>query len=376
MKDRSITPGQIKQNNQNLIYHYLYMNENVSQQDICFALHLSRPTVTNNLAELEKEGMICKSGQVNTAYVGRKAAAYRIIPDYRISVGVEILEREIKIIAVDLYGREISRSVKEIPYAGSDIYFKEVSNEIQLFIASLRLTPDQILGVGFALQALISPDGKRVMYGKILDCTDLSVDVFAKYLPYPCDFIHDADSAATAELWVSPELKDGVYLSVSRHLGAAVISDGKILSGKHGHNATVEHISMKADGAVCYCGNRGCMETLCSLSALLHEDETLEEFFGRLRTGIVEYVQRWDAFLNDLAAAINMIHLMHDTNFILGGYLAFYLREEDLNTLYCKIRQLTPFPETDDFLSVSKMPEHNITIGAALPYIQDFLAAN
>ena len=35
--------------------------------------------------------------------------------------------------------------------------------------------------------------------------------------------------------------------------------------------------------------------------------------------------------------------------------------------------QMTPFAEAQDFLQISKMPEHNITIGAALPYIQKFL---
>lgn len=177
-----------------------------------------------------------------------------------------------------------------------------------------------------------------------------------------------------AELWASPGLKDGVYLSVSRHLGAAIIRNGKILTGKHGHNATVEHIQMKADGAVCYCGKRGCMETLCSLDALLRGDETPDTFFVNLRAGTDDHLQRWNKFLSDLASAINMIHLVYDTDFVIGGYLAPYLREDDITFLYQKIRQMTPFTEEDDFLSVSKMPEHNITIGAALPYIQKFLA--
>lgn len=68
-----------------------------------------------------------------------------------------------------------------------------------------------------------------------------------------------------------------------------------------------------------------------------------------------------------------MLHLIFDTDFILGGYLAQYLRKEDITFLYEQIRQLTPFAEEQDFLLISKMPRHNITIGAALPYIQGFL---
>ena len=56
--EKSITPNQLKQNNRSLIYHYIYENKNVSQQDISYDLRLSRPTVTSNLASMEKEGLI------------------------------------------------------------------------------------------------------------------------------------------------------------------------------------------------------------------------------------------------------------------------------------------------------------------------------
>ena len=103
---KSITPNQIKQNNRRLIYDYIYENRNVSQQDISYNLHLSRPTVTTNLTALENDGLIQKSGLIDTEFVGRKAAAYSIVPDYRISIGVEILKNEVKMIAVNLYGEK------------------------------------------------------------------------------------------------------------------------------------------------------------------------------------------------------------------------------------------------------------------------------
>jgi len=77
--------------------------------------------------------------------------------------------------------------------------------------------------------------------------------------------------------------------------------------------------------------------------------------------------------LTELARAINMLHLIFNTDFILGGYLAPCLKERDLSALQEKIRKLTPFAKEPDFLLISKMPEHNITIGTALPYIQGFL---
>ena len=370
---KSITPNQIKENNRNLIYHYIYQNGKVSQQDISYNLRLSRPTITTNLTNLEADGLIQKNGQIDTEYVGRKASAYSIVSDYRVGIGVEILKDEVKMIAVDLYGRKISRLAFAINYENAEMYYQSVCDKILKFINSMHLSDHQILGVGFAMQALISPDKKTVIYGKILSCTELSINVFTKYLPFPCSFVHDAESAAVSELWISPELEDAFYLSISKHLGAAIISKGMILAGKHGHSSTIEHINMQSDGALCYCGKRGCMETLCSLNALLNKNETLEDFFKYLRLEDSSYMIRWNHFLTNLAKAINMLHLIFDTDFILGGYLAPYLCESDLAFLHEKIHQMTPFDEPSDFLRISKMPKHNIAIGAALPYIQEFL---
>ncbi|MDO5409605.1 MAG: ROK family transcriptional regulator [Lachnospiraceae bacterium] len=370
---KSITPNQIKQNNRNLIYHFIYKNKKVSQQDIAYELCLSRPTVTSNLNALEEDGLIQKCGQLDSEYVGRKATAYSIVPDFRISIGVEILRKEIKMIAIDLYGKKIDRSVIKTDYKNEEAYFKQVSSSIIDFKNSIGAADEQILGVGFAMQALISADNQTVIYGKILSCTGLSIDMFSRYLPYPCTFIHDANSAAIAELWISPELQDAFYLSLSKHLGAAIISKRNILVGKHGHSSTIEHIPLEPDGKLCYCGKRGCMETLCSLTSLLGEEETLENFFLQLQENDPSITKRWNHYLQNLAKVINTLHLVHDTDFILGGYLAPYLRDADIRFMYEIIQQMTPFDEEQDFIVISKMPKHNICIGAALPYIQNFL---
>lgn len=370
---KSITPNQIRETNRQRIYQYMYQKGNVSQQDIAYDLHLSRPTVANNLSALKQEGLVADAGQIDNELVGRKASAYSIAPQYRVSIGVELLSQQVKMMAIDLYGKKISRQVFSLDFQNNDDYFQKICTQILAFKEECQLQDEQILGVGFAIQGLISPDGTKVIYGKILHCTGLEITAVTKYLPYPCRFFHDAESAATAELWVSPTLKDAFYLSLSRHLGAALILHRRIISGIHGHNATIEHIQMQPDGELCYCGQRGCLETLCSLRALHYDLEQLDDFFAAVRSGDDAALGVWQTYLQNLAQAINLLHLLYDQPFILGGYLASYLTEEDIETLYREIQAQTPFPEAHDFLQISKMPKHSINIGAALPFIQKFL---
>lgn len=367
-----ITPGQIKKTNRQQIYDYIYQQKKVSQQDIIYALRLSRPTVAANLTEMEEDGLIYKNGQLDSDQIGRKAVAYSVVPDYRIAIGVEIMVDLIKMIAVDLYGKKIRRAVTEIQYKNEAPYYQKICGYILEFITSLEVLDDHILGIGFAMQGLVSADGSTVVYGKILDCTGLRVDAFTAHLPYPCSLIHDPDGAALSELWSSPELTSAVYLSLSRHLGASIISKRTILAGKHGHMATFEHTLMRPHGELCYCGQRGCAETVCSMKALLG-DEDPEAFFAEVRAQAPEQVKRWHAYLKKLSTLIGNLHLVLDVDFILGGHLAKYFTEADIHFMYDEIRRTCPFEDRDDYILISKMPSHNITIGAALPYIQRFL---
>ena len=369
---KRITPGQIKKNNRQQIYNLIYERGRVSQQDIAFSLRLSRPTVATNLAELEADGLVCKCGQVESDQIGRKAAAYGIVNDYRIAIGVELMRPRVKIVAVDLYGRKLRREVTEYPYANDPAYYKEVCRIILDFIDRLEFPKARILGVGIAMQGLVSADGRTMVYGAILRCTGLTIDVFEQWLGYPCSFIHDPDGAALSELWVSEDITDAVYLSLSRHLGGSMIVNRRVMPGKHGHNATFEHIQAKPRGELCYCGKRGCWETLCSMKALLGSEDP-DAFFAAVRQGDEAAAERWRAYLKHLGRLIAGLHLMRDVDFILGGHLAPYFIDEDIALLYREIRQLCPFDEAEDFIRVSKMPSHNITIGVALPYIRQFL---
>lgn len=370
---KTITPGQISQTNLKLIYQYIYQNDAVSQQDISYSLRLSRPTVSAKINELEEKGLICKAGQISSNLAGRKAAAFSIVPDYRVAIGVEVMKDLYKILVVDLKGQYYHRTVTDLPYENSDEYIEKICQGVNDYIESLEYSKEQILGIGFSFQGLVNAAGTCITYGKILDCTGLSIDRFTKHLAYPCRFLHDASAAADSELWVSPELSNFIYMNISIHLGATIVHNRKILTGKHGYSGTVEHIQAIPNGKRCYCGRYGCVETVCSLSALLGDDDE-DLFFEKRDAGDADVMKRWTEYLGYLSISIHNMHLLYNEDFVLGGYLASRLREEDISLICENINRISPFPETLDYVKISKMPKHNITFGAALPFIREFLS--
>ena len=55
-----------------------------------------------------------------------------------------------------------------------------------------------------------------------------------------------------------------VYLTISTGIGGGIILDGGIFRGSDGNAGEWGHVPVMADGPGCDCGNRGCLEAVCS----------------------------------------------------------------------------------------------------------------
>lgn len=352
---------------------YIYAQHSTTQKNLIDDLSLSRPTITQILKEFEDQHLIVRGDPLESTG-GRRANSFYFVPQERMAIGVELLADRYEIIALDLYGDTVSYVTYNIAYQNECNYYATVCKHIQAFIDQLPVTPDKILGIGIVLQGLISTDGTQVVYGKILGCTGLTIDVFADHLPYPCQFMHDAEAATLDELWQSPSLDNAIYINIRSNMSGAIIVNRESLKGTELKSGVFEHMTIVPNGKPCYCGNRGCLDTYCSTQALLQGNESLSDFFHQLRTGNTSVKARWTSYLHYLALAINNLHMFMDCPVILGGTIARYLQGSDLKLLHQTIQNNTAFPTERKFIKVTCCPDSPISRGAALPYIKRYLS--
>ncbi|RGY97960.1 ROK family protein [Clostridium sp. AM58-1XD] len=210
---------------------------------------------------------------------------------------------------------------------------------------------------------------------KILSCTGLSISSFSDYFKYPCRFIHDAECAAMTDLWQNPDLENSVYLSIGKHLGSTVIIGGDFHTGDSGKSGIIEHMILVPGGRPCYCGKKGCVESYCSLTALLEGRDTLDGFFMQKRAGSPEYEKRFHEFLDHLADAVHNVRMVIDIPVILGGPLSPYLEPQDFDYLASSVKSQEILPLSDKQIRQGSKLPHMISVGAALPYVREFLAS-
>lgn len=143
---------------------------------------------------------------------------------------------------------------------------------------------------------------------------------------------NDADCFTLAESHAGAGRGYGLVFGIimGTGCGGGIGIDGVVREGPHRIAGEWGHISMDREGAPCYCGNRGCVETMISGSGV--ERAYLREFGDRLSMdGIVERARSgepgcrrtFDRFLDDFGRCVaGMISLLDPDAVVLGGGLS------------------------------------------------------
>jgi glucokinase len=92
----------------------------------------------------------------------------------------------------------------------------------------------------------------------------------------------DTNMAALGEYYYGPysKCRELLYITVSTGIGAGIIIGGNLYRGRAGGAGEFGHMVVDAQGALCNCGRRGCLEALASGNAISRQ---LDEMAGQGR---------------------------------------------------------------------------------------------
>ena len=370
--DQKITNIEIKQKNRTSIFGLFRSGRQLTRQDIVSALDLSLPTVTNNLEELKREGLIAQTGSVgNTG--GRRARAYSLVADARTAIGLDITRHHVTAVAVDLQGTIITSRRRRLDFRRTEEYYRELGHIVRQIVSAAELEEKSILGVGIGVPGLLTADSQRVYYSDVLGITGATCAEFARYIPYPATLCHDTDSASFAEMWTNPGTKNAFYIMLSASVGGSVYIGGQRYTGSNLRSGEVGHMLLVPGGKRCYCGRRGCVDPYCAATALTAvTDGDLKLFFQRLKDGDREVEEVWREYLGHLAVAVANLRMLFDCDIIIGGYVGSYM-DEYIEQLRELVAQRNPFDDTADYVRPCRCKTEAIAAGSALSYISVFL---
>lgn len=368
-----LSASEVRRINRNRIYMYLYSQElPKTKRDIEQNLHVSMPTVTQNLKELLEKELIAYVGTEESTG-GRKARQIAIYPPARFAVGIELSPKHIRYVAVDLCAREIAFSEIAEQFRDDESFFALLAGQLEEFLDAFALDRAKLLGIGITVPGIVDREEGVVTIAPVLGVRKLLLSQITNQIPYPCFVQNDASAGGMAEWWHSRMEGSMAYLFLGKGVGGSIFLEGKLYNGEHGRSAEFGHTCIVPGGKPCNCGRRGCLEAYCSTARLTDDlGKSSEEFFAALEGGDAECLRIWREYLDYLALGIHNILMAFDCSVMLGGVISPYLTEY-LPALETRLQRLSAFEQEPGFLHVGACGSKANCIGVALYFIKQFI---
>ena len=369
MTGTKIDTIKIRQLNREQTFEYIKKNPMATRADVAKELNLSFPTVTSIVTELEEAGLIrAEKSTTNTG--GRSSMAYSCDENARCAIGIQLSERYMKGLVLNLQGNVIGNVITEkLKFRSDDNYRRKIGELYQRLVREMGLKEGEILGVGITVEGLTDNEGERVTCSFTEQMSDVRREELAKYIPVETRLFHDMTAAG-----YNQKLKLGqnvFYLSLNSSIGGTVLVQDEVYNGNHNRAGEIGHMRLEKNGRRCYCGNYGCFDAYCN--TLILKDAAggeLKDFFAGIDQGNREYERILDEYVERLSDAVFNIRMLYDDTVLIGGELGEYAdyfiekvwRILDSQDIYRE-------ESAKDYVKVCEDGENVIAIGAAMYYI-------
>ena len=260
-------------------------------------------------------------------------------------IGIDLGGTKIEGILTDENYKTITR--KRIPTNQEEGYNSILESIKNLILELVQESNDKVsIGVctpgALSLSSgLIKNSNTQCLIGK-----DLQNDL-KNILHYNISIENDANCFALAEAKLGAGKNSNLVFGVimGTGVGGGIIIDGKIHHGRTNIAGEWGHHCLHPEGNICYCGNKGCVETYISgpalekkWSQLTSQNQSLPEIIKNLDNP--NFLNWKKSFLDDFGLSLaNVIDILDPDMIVLGGGVSNidFLYSEGKNSIYEKV---------------------------------------
>jgi len=246
-----------------------------SRSDLARVTGISRTTVATLVSDLQARGLIVEQsdGRAEPTGRGRPPVLLRLDAAAGSAIGIDFGHRHVRVAVADLSSAVLAEQYVELDVDGVPDEALDAAAELATAVlAEAGVDRDRVIGAGMALSGPIDRH-KGVVGSTVLPgwAGIQAGEELSRRLEIPVELDNDANLGALAEVsfGAGRGFSDVVYVMMSAGIGAGLVLGGRLYHGATGIAGELGHIQVRPEGAVCRCGNRGCLETVASTGALL-----------------------------------------------------------------------------------------------------------
>lgn len=241
----------------------------LSRAEVARHSGMSAPTASKAVESLLRVGLL-EEGDADGLSRGRPAKKLRLASATAQVLGLVIDIEECRLVSAGLDGALHDEAVRRFPTPGGYPEFLDLAAEHARALMETREVAT--LGLAISIPGQIDYPRQQGVFSPNLPMTNgrsPSRDL-AERLGLECVLVQESHALCLAERYYGEArgLDDFAMMDVSSGVGLGVMSGGRLLSGHSGFAGELGHITVELEGRPCGCGNRGCLETVASDSAL------------------------------------------------------------------------------------------------------------
>lgn len=334
----------VKANNMRTLLLALLRRQPISRVRLARATSLSTTTVTNLVAELMEQGVLCEAGtdmQAAATGAGRPPLALLLRPESRCALGVHIGVRQVRLALVDLQANILDHEIFELnPAEPAEQVLERMADYCRLMRErnALSMPGGALVGLGVGASGLVESHSGTNIFAPNLGWRNVPLGQWlGERLDLPVVVDNNVRCMALAEslYGVGRNVRALAYVYARIGVGAGIVVDGEIYRGSDYGAGEIGHWVMAGIGGdLCRCGNRGCLETLISETVLLERARAIDPdligdrpnalalIFSAARGGHLSLVEMLEerAYHVGLALA-NLVNVLNPQMIMLGGWL-------------------------------------------------------
>lgn len=254
----------------------------IPRVDLARDLGVSPASVTAIVADLIEGGLLREVATPRAPGEparGRPPVALGVQSDTRIVAGIKLSDHLHSAVLTDFAGGHVAAA--SLPRASASMATDDLLDEAEAVLnaalAEAGLKRGALAAVGLGLPGLIDHQGGRALWSPLLVDLDVPLkSALQARLGLPVQVDNDANLVTLAELWFGSgrEMADFAVVTIEHGIGMGLVLDHRLYRGAQGLGMEIGHTKVQLDGALCRCGQRGCLEAYVSDYALVREART------------------------------------------------------------------------------------------------------
>lgn len=265
------------------ILQHVYRADGITRAELSRATDVNPVSVARLVTELIDLGLVAHDASFQTTgRRGRPSNVLRINRSACHVVGIEFGRDHLIALIADSLGEVVWWRAEAAPpaFSASESTVQELATVARASASAAGVPWESVNAIGLALHGVVSASGRWVTSERFGDEPFPVGDLFTSILGRntTVEDVSRAFAEAEHRFGAGDRHPDMIYVFLGSHgVGSGIFVNGRLLKSSSGVCGELGHIIVDEGGKLCFCGSRGCLETVASHQAVIGQVKALLE---------------------------------------------------------------------------------------------------